>query len=482
MRHRVLHRPFASLAATCALLVVAVGSVSAHGVATRFEAPVPLDFVYLGAGLTVVLSAAIVARLDVTPRPGVRVGSVPARIAEPARTVGRVGFLLAFAAVLFHGVAGPRTPGANLATLFMWSVWLKGIAIVAVIVGSPWPVLSPWRTVYDAVCRLEGSEIRARRYPGWLGRWPAFVGFVVLVGVVENLTRVPQRPAATAAVTAGYALVMFAGGLAFGRSWFDRADALAVLYGLLGRVAPITARRSHDGSAVVSVRYPWQGCTPPVDDRATAAFVVVAVYTVTFDGFAESPVYAGAYFRVQELLTVGSLTSLLLYAAGLAGFLVVFRVVATLSTRILGSGETRPPAGDDTYTEFDGGTGPAPDTDTGAGVAAPLLLAPTLLPIVAGYEVAHNLVYVLTNAGRLPRLLGLAAVDPLWWLTLPAFWGLQVVCIVAGHVVAVAAADAVTRRLAPTGRLAAAAHAPHVALMVGYTLVSLWVVSLPVGG
>lgn len=468
MRYRLPHRTLASLAAACALLVVAVGSASAHGVTTRFDAPVPLGLVYLGAGLTVAASAVLVARLDATPRPGVRIGSLPPRVAETVRIAGRVGFLLAFVAVLLHGVVGPRAPSKNFATLFTWSVWLKGVGFVAVVAGSPWPVLSPWRTAYDAVCRLEGVEIRARDYPERLGRWPAFVGFVVLVGVIENLTRVPQRPAATAAVVAAYALFLFAGGLAFGRSWFDRADALAVLYGLLGRIAPISVRRGDDGSAVVALRYPWRGCTPAVPDRATAAFVVAAVYTVTFDGFAESPAYTDLYFRTQELLPAGTLASPLLYAAGLVGFLTVFRGVTTFTDQILLSGGAHPADG----TRSDGGT----------PVATPLLLAPTLVPILAGYEIAHNLAFVLTNAGRLPRLLGLDAVDPLWWLVLPAFWGLQVVCIVAGHIVAVVAADAVVRRLAPTGRLAAAAHAPHVALMVGYTLVSLWVVSLPVAG
>jgi succinate dehydrogenase hydrophobic anchor subunit len=448
------------------LLFVAVGPVSAHGVATRFDAPVPLASVYLGAGLTVAASATLIAFLDVTPHSGTRIGSVPVRVAVWARTAGRVGFLLAFVAVLLHGVVGPPTFTENLATLFTWSVWLKGVAIVAVIAGSPWAILSPWRTAYDAVCRLEGSEIRVRDYPERLRRWPAFAGFVVLVGVIENLTRVPQRPAATVAVVASYALVMFAGGLAFGRPWFDRADPLSVLYGLLGRVAPISVRRGDDGSATFLLRDPWWGCTSPVADRATVAFVVAMIYTVTFDGFAESPVYADLYFRTGELLAVGASTSLLMYAAGLAGFLAAFAGVSALTGLILQSGGNAPSSG--SRAESDG------------GVTTPLLLAPTLLPIVAGYEVAHNLAYVLTTAGRLPRILGLDAVDPLWWLSIPAFWGLQVVCIVGGHVVAVVAADTVARRLAPTGRLAVAAHAPQVVLMICYTVVSLWVISLPV--
>ena len=470
MRHRHPYRLLSVAVAVCSLLVVAVAPAAAHGVTARFDAPVPLRAVYLGAGLTVVASAALVGRLDATPRLAGRIGVLPPRPAAVGRGAARIGFLVTFVAVLLHGIVGPRAPTGNFATLFTWAVWLKGVGIVAVVVGSPWAVLSPWRTAYDAVCRVEGSEISVRPYPAWLGRWPALAGFLVLAGVAENLTRIPQRPTLTAAVVAAYALVMFAGGLAFGRSWFDHADAFAVLYGLLGRVAPASVRRDDDGSVAVVRRYPWEGCTVPAADGATAAFVVAAIYTVTFDGFVESPAYRGLYAGAREVVSGDAATSLLLSAVGLVGFLVAFRGVAALVGRIARGSQPLPATDRDARPESDGGP----------GVPVTALLAPTLVPIVAGYEVAHNLVYVLASVGRLPRLVGADAVDPLWWLPLPAFWALQIVCLVGGHVVAVAAADAVIRRLAPTGRLAAAAHTPHLALMVGYTVVSLWVISLPV--
>ena len=142
---------------------------------------------------------------------------------------------------------------------------------------------------------------------------------------------------------AAYALVMFVGGLAFGRSWFDHADAFAVLYGLLGRVAPASVRRDDDGSVAVVRRYPWEGCTVPAADGVTAAFVVAAIYTVTFDGFAESPAYRGFYADLRAVVAGDATTGLLLYAAGLLGFLVAFRGVAALVGRIARRSQ-RPPA------------------------------------------------------------------------------------------------------------------------------------------
>ncbi|MDS0300200.1 hypothetical protein NDI76_15745 [Halogeometricum sp. S1BR25-6] len=471
MRDRTFRRDAARLLVAAAALAVAARPVAAHQFATRFDAPVPLTLLYAGAGVTVAATAVLVARLDLTPDRTATLGVLPARARYALRTLGRVGFLLVFLAVLGHGVFGPRAPGENVATLLTWAVWLKGVALVAILVGSPWRTLSPWRTAYDALCRLEGEAIRVRRYPARLGDWPALLGFVLLVGVIENLTRVPQLPDVTAVVVASYGLVMLLGALVFGAEWFERADPLDVFYRLLGRVAPLRLRETDAGAAELVVRYPWRGCTDPLESRTAAAFVVAMVYTVTFDGFAESPTYRDLYFGAQEALGVGGTVSILLYGFGLLGFVGCFAGVAAVVGRLLRAGVTRA----ETRSSRTG-------SDGGTVRATSLVLAPTLLPIAAGYEFAHNVSYVLTYAGRLPRVVGLEAVDPLWWLSLPLFWGLQVCLIVGGHVVAVVAADAVTRRLAPTERWALLAHAPLVALMVGYTVLSLWVVSLPVAG
>jgi hypothetical protein len=59
---------------------------------------------------------------------------------------------------------------------------------------------------------------------------------------------------------------MLTGAVVFGRDWLDRADALSVLYDLLGRVAPIRLRRTAAGGYRISLRAPWRGCTRPIAD------------------------------------------------------------------------------------------------------------------------------------------------------------------------------------------------------------------------
>jgi hypothetical protein len=221
----------------------------------------------------------------------------------------------------------------------------------------------------------------------------------------------------------------------------------------------LAAEPSHDALALppvrrlarvdVAIQPPWRGAARPLAGSGLVALVVTAVYAVSFDGFVETPTYQTALFAVRGATGLGPTAGLVLFLAGLVAFLAVFALIATL-TGYLG-GLTRPS----------------------------LALAPTLVPIAAAYEVAHTYPYVAANLGRLPALFDAGAVDPLWWLGVPAFWTSQVVLIVAGHLVAVLAAHLVlSRRLDRSGTFLA--HLPLVGLMVGYTMLSLWIVSQPV--
>ena len=347
------------------------------------------------------------------------------------------------------------------------------VALVAVVAGSLWRVVSPWRTLYDLVVAVEGRPLAVLgEYPDRLGAWPAVVGFVLGVGVVENLTVATRSPRLTVAIAAGYTAVMLAGGAAYGREWFERADALAVLFALLGRVAVLDARRTDDGGARVAVRPPWRGATAPLADASTVVFVVATVYTVSFDGFTATRVYQRLLFDARGVVGVGA-ASVALYLAGLVAFVASFLAAVALVER-LGVRANRPGAGGDA---------------TDGAVGATVSFGGTVVPIAAAYEVAHNYPFVAANLGGalgVGRDLALgtagAPVDLLAWLPTAWFWGSQVLFIVAGHVVAVVAAHRVAVARYPTAAAARRGHAPLVVVMVGYTLLSLWVVSRPVVG
>jgi hypothetical protein len=223
---------------------------------------------------------------------------------------------------------------------------------------------------------------------------------------------------------------------------------------MLERVAPVSAER--DAGLVVSVRPPWQGCLDPVRENGLVVFVVATVYTVSFDGFTSTSLFQTVLYAARDLLGTGRFTGIIFYLVGLAGFVAAF-VAASGAVERLGGREK-----------------------TGAARA----FAPTVLPIAAAYEVSHNYPYVFRSLGRLvgvalePLRMGVV-IEPLGWLPLPAFWGSQILLIVAGHVIAVVAAHYVAVKRYGVER-AGRAHLPLVVLMVGYTVLSLWIVSQPV--
>lgn len=473
-------------AATVIALRLGPGVASAHEVAgSRFDAPLPLGLLLVGAGATVGLTAIWLAAASWSPSGSSRaVATIDARTARWLRAGLRAVFLLGVVAALVAGYVGRQVATENFATVFTWPVWFRGVALLAVLVGSPWPVLSPWRTVYRGLVRLEGGRLALLgEYPSRLGSWPAALGFLLLLGVVENLTVIARSPALTAVVIAAYALVTLGGAVLFGPVWFERADPLEVLYRLFGRVSGITLERGAGGEVTFGLRPPWEGCRAPVAGLSLVVFVVATVYTVSFDGFTETRLYQALLFWVRDALGLGPSTDVLLYLAGLVGFVAAFLSASLLSEQLGGA------TVDPTVTAADGGATTQPDTgpegETGWYRAA-RAFAPTILPIAAAYDVAHNYPYVVGNSARLVEvalepLASVGVADPLAWLSLPAFWGSQVLLIVLGHVIAVVAAHAVA--VARYGeRAARGGHLPLVVIMIGYTALSLWIISQPVVG
>ncbi|WP_323675805.1 hypothetical protein [Halorubellus sp. PRR65] len=471
-RGRRGRRALAALFALATLSALA-GVASAHGTAVETP-PVPVPALVAGAALAVGGTAVGLAVGPDPPTGRVRLGSLDADVVRAFAVAVRALAVVALAAAVVSGLTSRAA--VTFAEILVWPVLFKGSLVVAAAVGSPWRLLSPWHVAYDALAALEGGELGAREYPDRLGSWPAVLGLVAVVGVAENLTVVPDDGRLTVVVLAAYAFAMLALALAFGRDALDRADAFAVLYRLAGRVAPVAFEREPgpDGERVVAVlRPPWVGSARPLPDVATAAFVVVAAATVTFDGAVETTVAARALAALGSL--VGAYAGLAIYV----GFLAAFLAGAVLVRRAVSVAAGTPASPDGGTTTAPGGADEVVDAE---GVLR--YLAATLLPIAVAYDVAHNYPYVLVNATRLvERAFGAAgvplAVDASSALAPVAVWATQVALVVGGHLVAVVAAHLATERAFPDARRARRGHAPLAALMVAYTVASLYVLAAP---
>ncbi|MGH2463321.1 MAG: hypothetical protein ACRDFZ_06850, partial [Candidatus Limnocylindria bacterium] len=106
--------------------------------------------------------------------------------------------------------------------------------------------------------------------------------------------------------------------------------------------------------------------------------------------------------------------------------------------------------------------------------------APTLLPIAAGYLVAHYLTLVIQGLAWLPLLLvdPLALAPVLDFIPTVFIWYLSVGAIVGGHIAAVVLAHRLALRDQALRPILAGL--PLVVLMIGYTVLSLWIIAQPI--
>ena len=116
----------------------------------------------------------------------------------------------------------------------------------------------------------------------------------------------------------------------------------------------------------------------------------------------------------------------------------------------------------------------------------------TLIPIALAYNIAHFLTLLLIQGqaiiplasdpfGRGWDLFGTAAyVTDIGIVTGKSLWFLSVGVVVAGHVLSVYLAHKVAMRLFRDPKLTLKSQMPMAALMVLYTVVSLWIIAQPI--
>jgi hypothetical protein len=233
------------------------------------------------------------------------------------------------------------------------------------------------------------------------------------------------------------------------------------VFRLYGRVAPIRSASTDDG---LRLRLPGAALTEPRPSvPGSTAFVVALLWVTTFDGLVATPAWnAFARSLLSPVVPAGPAGGVVVAAfylvallVGFGGFLAAYRLAADRSRATVGSLLT-----------------PA---------AIERRLAPSLLPIAAGYHVAHFLGYALTLS---PALVA-ALVDPFGAgaarvAVLPPWFGtLQLGFVVVGHLLAVWVAHAIAMDLFPGVLRPIRSQYPFVVVMVGYTMTGAWVVGQP---
>ena len=496
-RRPAARRAVAVIAGVLGLSALAPAPVLAHAIGGTFQLPVPLTLYLGGAAAAVAASfvvTALVSRRAGPPSyPMARVADGLAGLVRLAlRTIGLVWW---YGAIVVGFVVGDISP---LPAVLLWiGIWV-GMPIVAVLLGNPWPSFSPFRTTFDELEWL-GKRLGFERldaglsYPTRLARWPA-VGLLA-VGIWAELVLPGSSAAATVAwLMLGYTILTLGGMMAFGQvAWLRNAELFEVELGWFGRLGPIGRRGvspalcdgcheacdparcidcpecsvAADDEERQPVVRPWVVGLTDVDRAgwSDAAFIVLALAGVSFDGLGDTS-FGARLLGIVQPAVIGVLgpsanaflladTAIFLIVA--SAFAAAFLLVVGL-THMLGERASRRPLA----------------TTAGAYAA-------TLLPIAAGYLIAHYLTIAVQGAVWLPSLI----LDPmnslapmLDWLPVELVWYLSVVAIVGGHIAGIVLAHRNALRDAPSRSILAGL--PMVALMIGYTVLSLWIIAQPI--
>jgi hypothetical protein len=481
-----------------AATALAAGPAAAHAFGQRYDLPLPLGLYLTGAGAAVALSFLAMA-VFVRAGPGSGPVGRTASLALPLdRLPGKNGVVTAirllavaaFVLIVVAGFLGNQSPVRNIAPTVVWVIWWVGMAYVSALIGDVWALINPWKIVFswaDALFargRAGATLSLGLRYPCRLGAWPA-VALLFVFAWTELVSETGEVPARIASMIVGYSALTWAGMVLFGMdTWLKRGEVFTVVFGLFARFAPTDYRRANpaDGkSEALILRPPSVGLlTEHPIPASMMVFVLLILSTVTFDGFIETPVWAGFLEWIVAdplirplLLKLRTITPNLLVVVqtvALAGFAATFVGVYLMFGRLMAWAT----GGAETFGRISG------------------YFVLTLVPIAIAYHLAHYLSYLLL-AGQLVIPL---ASDPFgfgWDLfgtanyridisvvNARSAWIVSVTAIVVGHVVAVFLSHVMALRVFDDRSTVLRSQLPILVLMVGYTITSLWILSQPI--
>ncbi len=461
-----------------AALLGAAGHAEAHAFGERYELPVPVWLFIVGGALTVTVTFVVVAlfarggaeryaeaRFDLSRT----VVGRAMRHSLTRTTLKAIGVFVLVMTVL-AGFFGAADPNKNPAPTLVWVIWWVGFSYAVIVGGNLWPLVNPWRTLFD----LFGATARRYRpYPAALGAWPA-VGGLLVFAWLELIFPFAATPPVLGGLIIFYSVATWLGMARFGpQAWLANVDPFHRVFDLYSRFAPLAPARAGGSESGLVLRpyaaallHPAQGNVPV----AVACFVIVLLAGVLFDGLLGS----GHWVAVENAVhafdpKLGDVGWIVVHTAGFLALWLVFLGLFFLTCAVM-----------------------AAVSGTGSGTLEYVrAFALSLIPIAVGYHFAHTFTYILVQGQSILPLIS----DPfaLGWdlfgtrgykidiavMNTKTAWYLAVGAIVVGHSISVYLAHVAADRLLANRVRAFRCLVPMTILMVIYTIISLQILAEP---
>ncbi len=473
---RYMVHPATRITAAFIALAALNSETHAHALARRYDLPLPLGFFLVAAGAAVAVSFVILAlflrhdggRRKLSDATFAR-GTIPNVIVVCCQIFG-VGILTLIVAAGFFG--NPST-FKNVAPVAVWVIWWVGLSFLSAFVGNVWVLINPWSAAFgfaELLARPWTQALSLRlSYPAWLGAWPASALFL-LFAWLELVAPARDVPLNVAIAVAVYSSLTWTGIILFGReTWLKNGEAFSIAFDLFGRFAPLHFTKN--GRWHWALRPYAAGLLPrePLAPSMTA-FTLLMLATVTVDGIMETPLWAAAveFFAGRDGVGVNTTVYMFLMSAlliaGPVALAGLYLGVVAMMARVAGS----------SVPELAG------------------LFVLSLVPISIAYHLSHYFsLFMVAGQFIIPL-----ASDPfgygwdLFGTTLyridigivdaKLIWYLSVIAIVTGHIVAVWVAHLTAFTVFNDAGAARRSQYPMLVLMVGYTILSLWIIAQPI--
>jgi hypothetical protein len=368
-----MRRALLTVSIAAGVVVFGVSPASAHGVGERADLPLPLGFFTWGAAIALILS--FVALRALCPRPRLDAASeghpLPDWVqaaAPTGRAVLRVIGLAFYLVVLTAAWFGLDTPAANIAPVSLYVVFWVGVPILAALAGDVWAALNPFDTIAAGWERLrpgrsaggsgqagaggaeDGDDVDE---PGF-GNWTAAIGIFSFVWL-ELAYHDAASPRAVAVWLTLYSVLNLAGAARWGRGWLRYGEGFAALFGLIAQLAAFF--RADDGS--LRWRIPLSGLSDVLLRAGLPALILVTLGSTGYDGLSGTRWWADTIGQRQGW------DATLVATLGLVWVIAVVAGIWYLACAVVGRiGETD-------------------------GRSMAQVFAPSLIPIVLAYSVAH---------------------------------------------------------------------------------------------
>ena len=461
------------------------GEAGAHGFGQRYDLPVPLGMFIFGGAAAVALSFVIAGFFlrhspDTANYPRYNLLKLwPFRaLAHPVtRGIVQAFFAALFVLVVLAGLIGAQNPNTNLIVVMVWVIAWVGLAYVCALLGNIWALINPWNNLFKAAEWLAAKTTRGgvsanAPYPSGLGVTPAIVLFIVFawIEIVWEGASVPRNLAVMLIV---YSAITWIGMTVFGReTWLRRGEIFSILFGLFARFAVTEVRTGADGRREWNLRPPAVGLfvsEPP--HPSLMIFVLAALSTVSFDGFVDTATWQRLGYAIyQQVKGAGDFAIPIIGVAGLLAAPALFVTAYLLVSAVIG-------VVSDSLRDF---------------WALARIFVLSIVPIAIAYHLSHY-ASMLAIEGQ---LLIPAISDPFGWgwnlfgtgdyrvdiavIGAKQIWYFSISAIVLGHIAAVYLAHAEAMKFYGDHARALRSQVPMLMLMVGYTMVSLWIIAQPI--